>query len=160
MFDHLFYIVFCFLPTSRVSCWCASFFVPNVRFLHQDRIIVPRPGRLAASRNWAASAIFWASQNFGLFFLENYFKPMYVLRQLWRWLSCILSLPMAATMCIITLCTIPLLCTITLHNCFVHNTFVHKTFVHNTFALHNCFGQKYFGCLVSYPTSGSPPAAT
>ena len=41
-----------------------------------------------------------------------------------------------------------------------HHGHVQNHFVHNTFALHICFGQKYFGCLVSYPTSGSPPAAS
>ena len=162
----LIYVIFCFLPIScpvcRVGvhhfCTKCALFAPGSHHCAQARETCSITQQRGVGKNILGFVEFLpplprTPVNYHL-------KPPYVLRQLWRWLSCILSLPMAATMCIITLCTIPLLCTITLHNCFVHNTFVHKTFVHNTFALHNCFGQKYFGCLVSYPTSGSPPAAT
>ena len=87
-------------PLSCVSCLCASFFVPDVCFLHQDRIIVPRIERLAPSRNTADHILACAPflclfvPIFASPFLHlgptpvDFYEPTHVFR---RWLSCILS---------------------------------------------------------------------
>ena len=114
----LIYVIFCFLPIScpvcRVGvhhfCTKCALFAPGSHHCAQARETCSITQQRGVGKNILGFVEFLpplprTPVNYHL-------KPLYVLRQLWRWLSCILSLPMATTMCIITLCTIPLLCTI------------------------------------------------
>ena len=141
MFDHLFYVVFCFLPTSRPVCRVGvhHFLYRMCAFCTRIASLCPGSGDL---QHHATARRRQKYSGLRRIFASSSAHPC--------------ELPLEATICFEAALALAVLYLIPPHG----RHHVHNHFVHNTFALHNCFGQKYFGCLVSYPTSGSPPAAT